>query len=75
MSRKHDQLVEQVEEAIINRIAKCHEALEPQLAKLDEMEAISVLGMLMDDTLARFPPHERAGMLAAIVAELQEGGR
>jgi hypothetical protein len=50
------------------RIAECLEKLEP-------LEAFALMGNIMADTIARFPPEERVRMTKAWVVTLMEAVR
>jgi hypothetical protein len=54
-----------------NAVAPYQELMRRTFANLQPLEAIALLGYLVAETVERFPPDQRAEILAAFCDELQ----
>lgn len=72
MNLSPEQAVDLAHDLIMARTAHPRRLIRPHLARLEPLEALALLGLLIDDTLPRFPPAERDEVLAAFIAALDE---
>jgi hypothetical protein len=63
--------IEAAERSIEHHIRPHREPMRRIFASLEPLEAIALLGYITAETIERFPPDERANILAALCDELQ----